>query len=120
MTCPFPARLLGLRALPFNDKDYLDGLNREALPLLRQIRELLARLPTWCAVPNEQAVQSGATIDGPLAPFLALTPFTVATQPAAPTGSLGYCSNGASGSPCLAIRIGGVWYQLTEGAAVTT
>ncbi len=51
-----------------------------------------------------------------------LPTFTVATLPAAATneGRLVRCSNGAAGSPCLAISDGTNWLRIALGTAVAT
>lgn len=47
--------------------------------------------------------------------------FTVATAPSpAEPGYLGYCSNGNSGSPCLAVYDGTSWKRVPLGATIST
>lgn len=51
-----------------------------------------------------------------------LNPRTVSqlTALTAQEGDVAYCSNGASGSPCLAVYNGTAWKQVTLGSTITT
>lgn len=70
------------------------------------------------------AVSGGVTGDvtGDVAGAITPTGYTVATLPAAASnsGKVVYCSDGATGDPCLAFSNGTNWLQIAIGSAVAS
>ena len=51
---------------------------------------------------------------------LKLPGISVSLLPSVSDGSIAYCTDGDTGSPCLAVRSGGAWLRVALGAAVST
>jgi hypothetical protein len=92
----------------------LDGtgaISSTAVPALQQPLGVLTLDPTSTVVKIEDILRLETRTVAQLTTF--------ATSPGASPGDVAYCSNGAGGSPCLAVYNGTNWLRVALGAAIS-